>query len=177
MLALACAGLLATTASATPTGVTVNGVALDDDISSSGTGWSYAAYTLTLSGAGPFTLSGTNEWGMVRVVVSANVTSTVTLSNLTLKATADNQCAFALGQNAQVSLFLAGTNTLTSGNYRAGLEVSAGRTLSITNAPGDDAGALTATGGDMGAGIGGGTGASIAAHSLAITSGLARAIG
>ncbi len=158
MLALACAGLLATTASATPTGVTVNGVALDDDISSSGTGWSYAAYTLTLSGAGPFTLSGTNEWGMVRVVVSANVTSTVTLSNLTLRATSNNQCAFELGTNANVSLFLTGTNTLASGATQAGLAVAAGRTLSITNTPGDGAGALTVTGGDRGAGIGGGEG-------------------
>ena len=158
MLALACAGLLATTASATPTGVTVNGVALDDDISSSGTGWSYAAYTLTLSGAGPFTLSGTNEWGMVRVVVSANVTSTVTLSNLTLRATSNNQCAFELGTNANVSLFLTGTNTLASGATQAGLAVAAGRTLSITNTPGDEASALTVTGGDRGAGIGGGEG-------------------
>ena len=158
MLALACAGLLATTASATPTGVTVNGVALDDDISSSGTGWSYVAYTLTLSGAGPFTLSGTNEWGMVRVVVSANVTSTVTLSNLTLRATSNNQCAFELGTNANVSLFLTGTNTLASGATQAGLAVAAGRTLSITNTPGDGAGALTVTGGDRGAGIGGGEG-------------------
>jgi hypothetical protein len=158
MLALACAGLLATTASATPTGVTVNGVALDDDISSSGTGWSYVAYTLTLSGAGPFTLSGTNEWGMVRVVVSANVTSTVTLSNLTLRATSNNQCAFELGTNANVSLFLTGTNTLASGATQAGLAVAAGRTLSITNTPGDEASALTVTGGDRSAGIGGGEG-------------------
>ena len=158
MLALACAGLLAITASATLTGVTVNGVALDDDISSSGTGWSYAAYTLTLSGAGPVTLSGTNEWGMVRVVVSANVTSTVTLSNLTLRATSNNQCAFELGTNANVSLFLTGTNTLASGATQAGLAVAAGRTLSITNTPGDGAGALTVTGGNWGAGIGGGNG-------------------
>ena len=37
---------------------------------------------------------------------------------------------------------------------RAGLEVAAGRTLSITNAPGDDAASLTATGGNAAAGIG-----------------------
>ena len=137
-------------------GVTINGIELYES-GSSGEGWTYVLPTLTLTNAGPFTISGTNTTGQVCVFVASNVTSTVTLSSLTLVTTNNNQCVFALESGANVSLFLAGTNTLTSGNYRAGLEVSAGRTLSITNAPGDDAGALTATGGDMGAGIGGGT--------------------
>ena len=156
MLALACAGLFAVAADAAPTGVTVNGTALDDAVPSSGTGWSYAAPTLTLSGAGPFTLSGTNESGKVRVV-AANATCTVTLSSLTLVVSGSNQCAFALGENVNVSLSLRGANSLASGMLRAGLEVAAGRTLSITNAPGDAAGALTATGGHRCAGIGGGS--------------------
>ena len=136
-------------------GVTINGIELYE-AGSSGEGWSYVLPTLTLTNAGPFTISGTNTAGQVCVVVAAGVTSEVTLSNLTLAATGNQQCPFALESGANVSLFLAGTNTLTSGNNRAGLEVSAGRTLSITNAPGDDAGALTATGGEYGAGIGGG---------------------
>jgi len=140
-----------------PIGVTVNG----DDIAftpAPGAGWNYdaAARTLWLAGTGPFTLSGVNEVGEVVVVVADNLASTVTLSNLTLKATADNQCAFALGQNAQVSLFLAGTNTLESGRYRAGLEVASGRTLSVAHAPGAAAAALIVKGGSNGAGIGGG---------------------
>ena len=63
---------------------------------------------------GPFTLSGINVIGGVRVVISESVTSMVAFSNLTLRATGDNRCAFALETNACVSLFLAGENTLMS---------------------------------------------------------------
>ena len=143
-------------ASAAPTGVTVNGVALDDAASSYGTGWAYVSGTLTLSGAGAFTLSGTNTAGKVRVVVPADVTNAVTLSDLTLQTTGGGQCAFALEQNADVSFFLAGANTLASGQNRAGLEVPTGASVSITNAPSDAAGTLTVTGGAFGAGVGGG---------------------
>jgi len=144
-------------ASAALVGVTVNGVELDDT-GSNGPGWTYAAPTLTLTNAGPYTISGENTAGGVCVVVAAGVTSEVTLSDLTLVTTNKNQCVFTLETNAVVSLFLAGTNTLASGYNRAGLEVAAGRTLSITNAPGDASGALTANGGETGAGIGGGNG-------------------
>ena len=156
ILALVFAGLFAVTASAALTGVTINDVALDDAAGSSGAGWAYTPPTLTLSGPGPFTLSGANDLGKVRVVAQAGVTCDVTLSNLTLEATGDNQCAFALGTGANVSLSLAGKSFLESGLNRAGLEVPAGASLSITNAPGDDAGALTVTGGFKAAGIGGG---------------------
>ena len=149
--------VFATMTNAAPTGVTVNGTALDDAVSSGGTGWTYNAPTLTLSGAEPFTLSGANTAGKVLVVVSAGATSAVTLSDLTLQTTSSGLCVFALEQNADVSLFLAGTNTLASGRDHAGLEVPASASISITNAPSDAAGALTVTGGTMGAGIGGGS--------------------
>jgi hypothetical protein len=140
-----------------PTGVTVNGeeVAFPTVPPAD---WSYDAETriLTLSGEGPFTLSGVNGAGGVCVVVPEGVTNAVELSNLTLKALGGTLCAFALETNANVSLTLAGANTLASGSGRAGLEVVAGRTLAITNAPGDEVSALTATGGYGGAGIGGG---------------------
>ncbi len=162
ILTLAFAGLFAATAAtAALTGVTVNGVELDDAVSDNGMGWAYdsATYLLTLDGAGPVTLSGENWNGKVRVVVSTNVTATVTLSNLTLEMpwSAQNACAFALETNANVSLILEGENTLGSGNNRAGLEVPAGASLSITNAPGDDVAALGTYGGSSGAGIGGGS--------------------
>ena len=47
-------------------------------------------------------------------------------------------------------------NTLASGSNRAGLQVAVGRTLSITNAPGDETASLSATGGGSSAGIGSG---------------------
>ncbi|MGI5870379.1 MAG: leucine-rich repeat protein, partial [Kiritimatiellia bacterium] len=140
-----------------PTGVTVNGVDVALGPPNDAAGWAYDAATgiLSLTNAGPFMLSGANMIGGVCVVVPEGVTNTVTLSNLTLRATGNGQCAFALETNANVMLLLAGTNTLASGYLRAGLEAAEGRTLSITNAPGDDAGALTVTGGYDAAGVGG----------------------
>jgi hypothetical protein len=174
LLALACAGLFAATAISAPVGVTVNGVALDD-VGATNVDWTYAAPTLTLSGTGPFTLSGSNTAGKVCVVAATGVTSTVTVSNLTLMTTNKNQCVFTLETNAVVSLVLAGTNSLASGRSRAGLEVAAGRTLYITNAPGDTTGALMATGGDEGAGIGGGSGG--AGGAITISGGIVTANG
>jgi hypothetical protein len=142
-----------------PTGVTVNGEeAAYGPANPATAGWSFDATnrTVTLSGAGAFTLAGVNVMGGVGIAVVPGVTNTVTLSNLTLRATANQQCAFALGTNANVSLVLTGTNTLASGFDRAGLEVAEGQTLSVTNAPGDAAGSLTVTGGGLSAGIGGG---------------------
>ncbi|MGI5870081.1 MAG: beta strand repeat-containing protein [Kiritimatiellia bacterium] len=149
---------MALPAFAASTGVTINGTQLDDAVSDSGPGWAYdaATYTLTLDGAAPVTLSGQNTAGKVQVAVSQGVTSEVTLSNLTLVAASDNQCAFLLGSRAAMSLTLAGTNTLSSGSGRAGLNVPSNASLAITNAPGDDTAALSATGGYYGAGIGGG---------------------
>jgi hypothetical protein len=165
----------AATALAAPTGVTINGEPLDDAVGSGGAGWKYYAPHITLTNAGPFTLSGANDLGKVRVVVQAGVTCDVTLSDLTLEATDEDQCAFALGTGANVSLSLAGESFLQSGSNRAGLEVPAGASLSITNAPGDDAGALTATGGDCAAGIGGGEGGS--GGTVAISGGTVTATG
>ena len=159
-----------------PMGVTVNG----DDIAfgpTGGDGWNYNADThiLTLSGDGPFTLSGGNAKGEVCVVVPDNFNDTITLSNLILRTTNNDRCAFALGQNANVSLFITGNNTLVSGTYRAGIEVATGRTLSINNVSGDDAATLTVTGGESGAGIGGGINA--AAGTITIAGGAITATG
>jgi hypothetical protein len=162
--ALAFAGLFAVAAVAHPTGVWVGDEELDTDTNSSGTGWSYdkTTYTLTLDGAGPFTLSGENTDGEVKVVVPQGVTNAVTLSNLTLMDynVYEGFCAFALRTDACVSLTIAGNNMLASGPNRAGLEVPQSACLSITQALGDDDAMLEAMGNDGGAGIGGGKGSS-----------------
>ncbi|MGI6495821.1 MAG: hypothetical protein ACOX5G_07000 [Kiritimatiellia bacterium] len=139
-------------------GVTINGEDVAFGSTNSAAGWIYdpPSRVLTLSGAGPFTLAGTNKVGAVSVVVPDRTTNTVTLANLTLWVTGADRCAFALGQYARMSLRLAGANALVSGDNRAGLEVAANRTLLISNAPGDDTATLTATSGDYAAGIGGG---------------------
>lgn len=159
-----------------PTGVMVNGeeVAFGP---SGGAGWNFDAdtHTLTLSGAGPFTLSGGNPTGAVCVVVPDDFNNTITLSNLTLLSAGNDQCAFALGENADVSLLLTGNNRLGSGENCAGIEVATGRRLSINNVSGDDAATLTVTGGDYGAGIGGGKNA--AAGTITIAGGAITATG
>ena len=73
-----------TVATAAPTGVTVNGVALDS-AGSGGEGWKYYLPHITLTNAGPFTISGTNKTSQVRVVVQEGVTCDVTISNLVLE--------------------------------------------------------------------------------------------
>lgn len=50
--------------------VTINGIELYES-GSSGEGWTYVLPTLTLTNAGPFTISGTNMMGQVCVVVAA----------------------------------------------------------------------------------------------------------
>ena len=150
----------ATAASAVPIGVTVNSVHLNDDASITDPNWTYDSQTgvLTFHGSGNFMVSGTNTAGKARIIIPNGVTNTVRFWNLNLQAPGDDKCIFALGTNACVSLILKGTNTLASGLNRAGIEVPKGASLSITSATADEADMLTATGGQYGAGIGGGNG-------------------
>ena len=65
----------------------------------------------------------------------------------------DDACAFDVDGNATLNLTLEGNNTLKSGLYRAGLQVEDGASVNIMGGSGDT---LNATGGEYGAGIGGG---------------------
>ena len=96
----------------------------------------------------------------MKVVVPQGVTNAVTLSNLTLMDynVYEGFCAFALRTDACVSLLLEGENIIQSTSNRAGVEVPAGASLSITNAPDDSAGTLLVYGGYQAAGIGSGKG-------------------
>jgi len=155
ILTLVFASQFAVIAGAAPVGVTVNDVMLDTDVSG-GDGWTYVGSNLTLTNAGPFTLSGTNRAGNVCVVVPQGVTNAVTLSDLVLVSTNENQCAFALTAGANVALSLAGESILQAADFLPGLKVPAGAVLTITNAPEDRAGTLLAYGGGYAAGIGSG---------------------
>jgi len=148
----------ATTVRAVPIGVTVNSVHLNDDASITDPNWTYNSQTgvLTFHGSGNFMVSGTNTAGKARIVIPNGVTNTVRIWNLNLQTSGDGQCIFALETNASVSLILKGTNTLASGKDRAGIEVPTDASLSITRSSADPVDMLIATGGDNGAGIGGG---------------------
>ena len=97
----------------------------------------------------------------MRVVAAANVTATVTLSNLRL--TNSVASPFRLGSAAHVTLRLRGVNKLTScATNCAGLQASSDTILSISDIVDDNNplitlySELTATGGNNAAGIGGG---------------------
>ncbi|MBQ6338810.1 MAG: hypothetical protein IJI36_06655, partial [Kiritimatiellae bacterium] len=102
-----------------PTGVFVDGVEV---ARGRGDGWEWWPGTskLTLAGDGPFVISGTNVEGKVRVRVETE--STVTLSNLCLKATASRCTPFAIASNVAARVWFTGTNTLEAGWYCAALE-------------------------------------------------------
>ena len=128
-----------------PTGVTVDGV---DVCAGIGAGWTYdmVASNLVLSAGAPV-VSGSNTEGRVNVTVAADMTLTV--SGLTLNA-ARLRAAIAVSPGVAATLLLEGQNTLFGGREQPGVRVPAGASLEIA---GD--GALDATGGHYGAGIGG----------------------
>ncbi len=110
------------------TGVCVNG---EEAGVLQGTGWIYNATNgvLSLSGAGPYVLDGTNTEGTVRVRVETD--ASVTLSNLCLKAKANRRTPFAVASNVTARVWFTGTNTLESGKYCAAIEVPGPSDLEI----------------------------------------------
>ena len=149
-------------------GVSVNGTDLSF---SSGAGWDYVGYILTLSGPGPFVLSGTNLVGEVQVRQDAS--STVVLSNLVLETWRPTYPTYSVGVGettqdapdavrAEIRLF--GTNRLesTSSSSRVqvqhgGISVWRGSTVRIDKAEGlsNAEACLKVVGGCRSAGIGG----------------------
>jgi hypothetical protein len=141
------AGAYATAETYTPRGVTVDGT---DVGRLSGPGWTYDVNTKQLALSANCVLSGSNGVGAVSVLVSADCT--VTLSNLFLRPSNTSAPYFPvlLGDGVSATLVLAGTNTLQGGYASAGIGVPTGAALSVA---GD--GILDASGGYVGAGIGG----------------------
>ncbi|GAB6393309.1 MAG: ZirU family protein [Treponematales bacterium] len=133
---------------------------------SSGHGWVYnrGTKTYTISG-GNYLVRGATGGGAAsngnRIVAATNFAPVVWLENAVIDLSTAGGCPLDLADGANVTLVLAGDNTLTASGAAAGVHVPAGRTLRITSAAGDgqESGTLTATGGGAGgagAGIGGG---------------------
>lgn len=118
-------------------------------------------HILTIKGGAVLTISGTTTQDSIVVANGAeNVKLTLAGVNIQFSDGAfptSGTCAFDMA-GAEVELTLAGgsDNILKSGYNRAGLEAPATSTLTIGGT-----GKLTATGGDHGAGIGGGSGGTI----------------
>ena len=143
-----------------PLGLTVNGL---DIAYASGTGWTFDGATVSLSGAGPFVLStdGANFTSNVAVVAQADCA--VTFSNL--EVFAGNHAGlspFTVAPGVSVALTLEGNTVLTAGSGAAAITVVSNATgvasLTIDADASDTFHTLGATGGNQGAGIGGGDG-------------------
>ena len=117
-------------------------------------GVTYASNVLTfttVANGNTYTITGTTN--TVRIVVNADVTTSITLNGASITSSVS---PFRLMGTADVTLTLSGTNTLTctgtvtTGAYQAGLYVAPDAALTINGT-----GALNATGGSYSAGIGG----------------------
>jgi len=125
--------------------------------------WNGAAKVLTINDGADITLSGDMADG-TRIEVAAHAVATVTLVNVSLDLSGRSgvrQSPLQLNAGARVTLKIMATNILTAGDcdaaaapaYCAGIAVPASAALSIHDA---GMGELEATGGQSGAGIGGG---------------------
>ncbi len=125
-------------------------------------GYSYADNVLTIESGGTYTIgmaSGKTETTSDRIVVKADDDVTLTISDINVTSSVD---AALRADSGNLTLILDGDNYLTSAatDYEALSKTSSDNTLKITSIDGDNSttGSLTATGGNYGAGIGGGNG-------------------
>jgi hypothetical protein len=117
---------------------------------------SWSDPVLTISGSGEYYITQVNPGSALAKQIVVQSDAGIILENVNLDVSAaDDAVAFDVS-GASVSLTLLGTNTLKSGKNKAGLQVPAGSSLTITA---NSSGSLEAVGGDEGAGIGGGSGA------------------
>lgn len=156
--------LAAAIAAAAPTAtrgatLTVNGT----PYTQGGAGWTFDGATVSLTNAGPFVLStgGANFTSNVAVVAQADCA--VTLTNL--EVFAGNHVGlspFTVAPGVSVALTLEGNTVLRAGSGAAAVTVVSNATgvasLTIDADASDTFHTLGATGGDQGAGIGGGDG-------------------
>ena len=133
--------------------------------------------TSTQDDAPVITQSSAETSNTITINASENATANVTISNVNINASnntgSESKAAVSTGGKGNVNIELDGTNTLKSGREHAGLEKSGDGKLTITDENGN--GKLIATGGDYGAGIGGGS--SCNGSNITITGGEITAIG
>ncbi|MEA4969790.1 MAG: leucine-rich repeat protein [Candidatus Pelethousia sp.] len=118
-------------------------------------GYTYDAGVLTFTTSGNYMVTMTpGATTTDRIVVSGGTETSpanLTLNGVSIDCSAGSACAVELTGASAVSLTLISDNNLKSGDKKAGLGVPGGASLTIGGT-----GALTAIGGNNGAGIGGG---------------------
>ncbi len=110
--------------------------------------------SIVITSAGGYVITGSTTVNSISVSNGIEGDIYITLEDVNIDVSAvDYACAFSVGEGSSVILTLKGTNTLKSGANTAGLAVPSTASLRIAE---DSAGELTAVGGAIGAGIGGG---------------------
>lgn len=110
----------------------------------------------------------------VTITAGENTTANVTLNGVNIDASGDSgKAAVEVTGSGNVVIELDGNNTVKGGTGNAGVEKNTSGTLTITDK--DDDGSLKATGGEGGAGIGGGANGS--ASNITISGGTVNATG
>ena len=103
---------------------------------------------------GAYTIKQDDKAYLNNAVSVTGGTHEITMNDVIIDVSnSSGACAFSIASGATVDLKLAGPVTLKSGSYAAGLSVPAGAAVTVSAVA--DSGALTAEGGEHGAGIGG----------------------
>lgn len=113
---------------------------------------SQAGSTPTVDNNPVITSNGNSTNNTVTINAAENATANVTLENVNINT---GGAAISTSGQGNVNIELDGTNTVQSGTNHAGVEKNSTGTLTIKD-ENNNKGSLTATGGDRGAGIGGG---------------------
>ncbi len=134
---------------------------------------------VNITKSGAYTINGTGQATPNTIsVTGSNIKATITLNNVNIDASNQTYnaafCAKSYDQsNVHLTIILQGTNSLKSGSSLAGLKWGNSDNNSTLEIKGD--GSLTATGGQNGAGIGGGSQGS--GENIKITGGTVTATG
>ena len=122
-----------------------------------GTDYTFSNGVLTILSAAALTIQNTDPAAATsnRIEVAKDVNANITLAGVNIDAVNSGEAAFKIADDSagNVTVTLAGSNTLKSGDNHAGLEKNG--TAGQLTIEGD--GSLHAVGGIFGAGIGGGT--------------------
>ena len=132
--------------------ITVNATETSQIVSQGGTSKPDSNPIISTRAPGSSETGATNN--TVTITAEKNATANVTLENVNIDTRTTDEAAITASGEGNVNIELNGTNTVQSGNTHAGVEKKDNGTLTITDENKD--GSLTATGGNYGAGIGGG---------------------
>jgi len=95
-----------------------------------GDGWTFMNNTYTVLNGANVTITGTNA-NQRRIIVESDATSNILLSDVTIKGLVTGQSALLLNSGANTKLTIVGTNTLEAGGDCAGIQVPPGTTITI----------------------------------------------